>query len=62
MKGSIPQTPTVSLKFKVVYHVKAQNYPEKIASKNINNNVIPPAFFEVVENISEGKFENFKNN
>ena len=52
MERSISQTPSISLKFKVVDDVKANNNAKKIASKDIYDQVIPPALLEVIKNIA----------
>ena len=60
VKRSISQTPLIPFKFKFVNSVKSENNSQKIATKNVNNNMIPPTFFKIVQNISQTVLNDFK--
>ena len=50
------QTPSISLKLKFINNINSEDNSHQIASQNIDNKMIPPTFFEIIQSIPQRIF------
>ena len=51
-----PQTPSIPLKLKLINDINSQDNSHQIAPQNINSNMIPPAFLEIIQSVPQRIF------
>ena len=54
------QTPSISLKLKFINNINSEDNSHQIASQNIDNKMIPPTFFEIIQSIPQRIFYHLK--
>jgi hypothetical protein len=54
------QAPFVPFKAELIDKVKPKHNAKQVAPENIDDDVVPPTLFEVVEGISQGIFDEFE--
>lgn len=62
MKGGIPETPSVPFQLKFVNDIEAEHNTQQVASKYINDDMVPPTFLEIVKHISKTVLDELESN
>lgn len=60
LERSVSKAPPIPFHFKLVNHIEPKEYAQHIAAKEIYNKMVPPALFEIVENIPKSILNEFK--
>lgn len=60
LKRSRAKTPTISIKTELINDNEPTDDAKQVAAKDVNDNVIPPALLEVIQHISQRKFNHLK--
>lgn len=62
LKGRRTKTPSVSIQAQFVNNHEGTGNSKKVASKNVDDDMIPPAFLKIIEHIPQRIFNNFERN
>ena len=62
LKRRRTETPSISIQAQFINNHEGTGNSKKVASKNIDNDMVPPTFLKIIEHISQGIFNNFERN